>query len=66
MSQNKVNVKLECNQAFVIEGKYIKIVICSNYTKKFNEIELILLASQIIKAYSNKILKTSLEKLGVI
>jgi len=50
-------------QQLVIEGQYITIHINSNFSKKFNEAELLLMASQMLKAYSAKTLKHDIAKI---
>jgi len=53
-------------QQLRIIGNYISVTIDSNFTKKYTQAELILMATQIIKAYSINNLREELEKLGLI
>jgi len=53
-------------QQLRIIGNYLSVTIESNFSKKYSESELILMASQIIKAYTLNNLKAEFEKLGLI
>ena len=53
-------------QQLRIVGNYMSVTIDSNFTKKYSQTELILMATQIIKAYSINNLREALEKLGLI
>jgi hypothetical protein len=50
-------------QTLEIKGQYVKVFIESQYTKQFSEAELILMTSQILKAYTDKTLKSTLKEL---
>jgi hypothetical protein len=56
----------QTNKPIIIEGNNVKVTIETTFTKPFSEAELILMASQMIKAYSNSQLQKNLEALFTI
>lgn len=55
-------IEFEFKQYLPILGQYVLVEIKSNYSKTFSEAELILMASQMIKAHTEKKLSGELAK----
>jgi len=51
------------SQTLQIKGQYMTISIENRFSKKFSEAELLLMASQMLKAYSQTNLKQQLDKI---